>query len=350
MNSTTATAKADRLLLAGAVFAVLGWLAMSIAPASAFAKSKSVDVEIPYEATLLKTPAIAAPYYLNAAGGNDLVVSNESGGVFSVTLAGKVKELASKAKVKHPGGVAVAPKGFGSYAGQVFVITADSPKGPCRVDRIEKGGAVAKFADLPDAGGAKPTECRDLAFGPAGTGYAGKLFAETSGNSAIYAIDSAGKAKVFGDYAKPLGFELDTINFTTAHDPKAPNAMLVGMRPKMNAVAKIGRLGVVGPDGKLADNPYMVGFTRPTGVATSPAGWGSYPDMMFIADAAKMANAKGAGDGLVLRVYKGIARSFAGNLGDPISLKFIGRKMVISDPAARGRAGEGAIVVISSML
>jgi hypothetical protein len=346
MNFSTTSKANNRILIGVAALAALLWPLA----AQAASKPKGIDIEIPYEATLLKTPGLKAPYYLNPDG-HEMVVSDQAGGVFRVTMAGKVTELAGKAKVKHPAGVAIAPAGFGSYAGQVFVLTAADPKSACEVDRIDNSGAVSKFADLPDAAGGKAIDCRDLEFGPAGSPYAGKLYAETSANSTIYAIDSTGKASVFGSYDKPLGFELMTIGFLPSNDPKAPNAMLAGMRPKMGGASKIGRLGVIGADGKLKDDPYLVGFIRPTGFGYSPGGWGSYPNAFFIADTGKLAEQNhGEADGTLLRVYKGVARPFAGRLVDPTCLKFIGNKMVLCDPAAKGKAGDGAIVVISSML
>ncbi len=350
MNSSKSTGN-KRLLTAAVLGAALAAASTLDAPPRALAagKSKGIDVEIPYEATFLKT-SLVSPLYVNQAGGG-MVASDAAGGVYSVTLSGKTTELAGKSKVKHPAGVASAPSGFGS-AGQVYVLASgDDPKGPCEVDAIDKSGGVTTFAKLPDAPSGKPIDCRDLEFGAAGTPYAGKLYAATSGNSAIYAIDASGKATVFGSYDKPLAFDLTTIGFAPADDPKAPNMMLVGMRPKLEGAAKVGRIGVVGPDGKLKDDPYLVGFIRPSGFGTSPTNWGSYGDTFFIADFGRPASSEGgATDGALYRVYKGVARPFASNFADPTSLKFIGGKMVIADPAIKGASGSGGVVVISSLL
>src|SRR5215831_12662238 len=270
-------------------------------------KKKGIDVEIPYEATVLKT-SLVSPLYINEASGG-MVVSDGAGGVYAVTLAGKSTEL------------------------------------------VDKSGSVSTFAKLPDAGGGKPTECRDLQFGAKGTAYAGKLYAATSGNSAIYAIDAAGKAAVFGSYDKPNAWDLTTIGFATGNDSKAPNMMLVGLRLKTGGASKLGRIGIVGPDGKLKDDPYLVGFVRPSGFGTSPPNWGSYGGVFFIADYGKPASEEGGiGDGAIYRVYKDVPRPYASNLADPTSMKFIGGKMFIADPAIKGKPGQGGIVVISSLL
>lgn len=347
MNSSTR--KTGNLFIAGAAAIFTLTAAVSIfANVALAAKAKGVDVEIPYDGSQLKTPAIKQPLYLQPVGGK-LIVSDAAGGVYSVTMSGTAKAIADKTKVAHPAGLAEAPVGFGAYAGEVFVLNSpDGAKGTCEVERIDKSGAVSTFAKLPDVGANKATSCRDLEFAPAGA-YAGKLFAAVSGNSTIYAIDSSGKASAFGTFDKPLAFDLSAIAFAASNDTKAPGKMLVGMRPRMTGASKIGRIAVVGPDGKMNNDPYLVGFINPTGFGNSPANWGSYGDVFMIADSGKPAEHGGATDGSIYRVYKGVARPFAGNLADPNCLKFVGAKMILADPSANG-PHSGAIVVISSML
>jgi hypothetical protein len=315
----------------------------------ASAAGKGLDVEIPFEIKALKTPGLVAPYFLQEKAGN-VVVSDQAGGVFSVTLGGKVTPLADKTKIKNPAGVAIGPAGFGSYAGDVFVLAAAGDiKAPCEVERIDKSGAVSTFAKLPDAGAAA-TECRDLEFGRAGTPFAGKLYAATSGNATIYSVDSSGKAAAFGTYDKPVPFELTTITFAPASDSKAPNLMLVGMRARIGGASKVGRISMIGADGKMKDDVYLVGFIRPSGFAWSPSNFGSYGDELLIADTGKFASENDNDrDGTVYRVEKGIARPFAEGLMDPTDMKFVGSKAVICDPAEKGK-GQGAIVIISSLL
>lgn len=321
----------------------------SVTNSIASAASKGLDVEVPYEITALKAPGLVAPYFLQSNHGV-MVVSDQAGGVFSVTFGGKVTELAGKSKIKNPAGVAVAPAGFGSYEGNVFVLAAAGDiKAPCEVELIDKSGAVSTFAKLPDAGAA-PTECRDLEFGAAGTPFAGKLYAATSGNSTIYSINSSGKASIFGTYNKPVAFELTTMTFAPASDSKAASMMLVGMRVKAVGPSKVGRIGIVGADGKMKDEVYVVGFIRASGFAWSPSNFGSYGDELMIADTGKFGSENNyERDGVIYRVEKGVAREFAGGLVDPTDMKFIGSKAVICDPAEKGK-GQGAIVIISSLL
>src|SRR5208282_4562247 len=219
--------------VAALIVAAMPGLTNSIARAS----GAGLDVEVPFEINALKAPGLVAPYFLQDNHGA-MVVSDQAGGVFSVTFGGKEKTLAGKAKIKNPAGIAIAPAGFGSYEGNVFVLAAGDIKGPCEVERIDKSGAVSTFAKLPDAGA---TECRDLELGAAEIPFLGKLYAATTGNAAIYSIDSSGKAALFGTYKQPVAFELTTIGFPPASDSKAAGTMLVGMRAKGGFAAKVGR-------------------------------------------------------------------------------------------------------------
>jgi len=337
------TILAIALSVAALAIAALPGLTNSIARAS----GAGLDVEVPFEIKALKAPGLVAPYFLQDNHGT-MVVSDQAGGVYSVTFGGKATALADKTKIRNPAGVAIGPSGFGSYEGNVFVLAAAGGiKGACEVERIDKSGAVSTFAKLPDAGA---TECRDLEFGAASSPFAGKLYAAASGNATIYAVDSSGKASVFGAYTKPLSFELTTITFPPASDSKAAGMMLVGMRAKGSFASKVGRISIVGPDGKMKDEVYLVGFIRPSGFAWSPSSFGSYGDELLIADTGKFASENNnERDGNIYRVERDIARPFASGLMDPTDLKFIGNKAVICDPAEKGK-GEGAIVIISSLL
>jgi hypothetical protein len=334
---------ATALSVAALTIVALPGLTNSIARAS----GAGLDVEVPFEIKALKAPGLVAPYFIQDNHGA-MVVSDQAGGVFSVTFGGKATPLADKTKIKNPAGVAIGAAGFGSYEGNVFVLAATGNiKGPCEVERIDKSGAVSTFAKLPDAAA---TECRDLEFGAAETPFAGKLYAATSGNSTVYSIDSSGKASAFGTFNKPVLFELTTITFAPASDSKAAGMMLVGMRAKGGFASKVGRISMVGADGKMKDEVYLVGFIRPSGFAWSPSSFGSYGDELMIADTGKFASENdNERDGNIYRVEKGLARPFASGLMDPTDLKFIGSKAVICDPAEKGK-GQGAIVIISSLL
>jgi hypothetical protein len=114
----------------------------------------------------------------------------------------------------------------------------------------------------------------------------------------------------------------------------------------------VGRIGVLGPDGKQKTE-YLVGFVNPTGWGYAPAGFGGgYAGNLFIVDAGKPAAKNDADrDGNVYRIDdKGVTRPFASGLVDPNCFRIVGNTMVIADPSEQGKPGKGAIVVISSML
>jgi hypothetical protein len=337
MNSRT---RSNRFLS----FVALSAMTVASLGLSRMAFGAGLDVEIPFEIKPLKS-SVVAPYFIADDKGT-IIVSDQAGGIYSVTMAGKATSLAPKTKLKNPAGVAVGPAGFGSGAGQYFVLNTNDIKDACEVDQVDKSGNVTTFSKLP----AGATDCRDLEFGAAGTPFAGKLYAATTGNATIYAIDSSGKATAFGSYDKPVPFELTTIGFAPASDPKAPGMMLVGMRAKMAGAAKVGRVAIVGPDGKMKDDVYLVGFIRPSGFGYSPASFGTYDSVFFIVDTGRFVTENnGERDGAVYRLEKGIARPYASGLMDPTDMKFFGSKMVIADPAEKGK-GAGSLVVITSMM
>lgn len=329
------------------VLASSGILGERIAQA---AEGKGLDIEIAYEIKALKITGATSPVYAQVDGGK-LIFSDASGAVMSAPMGGG--KATTLAKVANPSGVAIAPAGFGSYAGQVFVASGSDEKTPCEIMRIG-GTSATSFAKLPDAGklnGGKATECRDLEFGIAGSPFAGKLYAVANGNGTIYEVDSSGTAKAFATFDGTPAYEISSIAFAAANDPKAPNTMLAGMRPRMEIAGRVGRINVIGADGKQKTE-YLVGFVNPTGWGYAPDGFGNYGGNLIIVDAGKPAATNAAErDGNVYRVdNKGVTRPFASGLVDPNCLRITGNTMVIADPAEQGKPGKGAIVVISSML
>ncbi len=351
MNWTRKNSWWGFMMAAGVVAAVVlassGIFGAQIANAAA---GKGLDVEIAYEIKALKIAGATSPLYVQVDHGK-LIFSDASGAVMSAPMSGG--NSTTLAKVANPAGVAIAPAGFGAYTGQVFVASGADEKAPCEIMRIG-GAAATSFAKLPDAGklnGGKASECRDLEFGAVGSPFAGKLYAVSNGNATIYEIDSSGKAKAFATFDSAPVFEITNVSFAAPNDPKAPNAMLVGLRPHMEIAAKVGRISVFGPDGK-PKTEYLVGFVNPTGWGYAPSGFGSYAGNLFVLDSGKAAAKNNADrDGQVYRVdNKGVVRPFASGLVDPNCLRITGSAMVIADPSEQGKPGKGAIVVISSML
>jgi hypothetical protein len=334
-------------VLAAVTAASSGIFGARIANAAA---GKGLDIEIAYEIKAVKITGSTSPVYVQVDNGK-LIFSDASGAVMSAPIEGG--SATTLAKVANPAGVAIAPAGFGSYTGQVFVASGSDEKTPCEIMRIG-GTSASSFAKLPDAGkvnGGKATECRDLEFGAPGSPFAGKLYAVSNGNASIYEIDSSGKAKAFATFDGTPAYEISSIAFASANDPKAPNTMLAGMRPRLEIAGRVGRIGVLGTDGK-EKTEYLVGFVNPTGWGYAPAGFGSYAGNLIIVDGGRpAAKNESERDGNIYRVDdKGVTRPFASGMVDPNCLRISGNTLVIADPSEQGKPGKGAIVVVSSML
>ena len=87
------------LSVAVLAIAALPGLTNSIARAS----GAGLDVEVPFEIKALKAPGLVAPYFIQDNHGT-MVVSDQAGGVYSVTFGGKATALADKTKIKNPAG------------------------------------------------------------------------------------------------------------------------------------------------------------------------------------------------------------------------------------------------------
>ena len=353
MNSRKSTSRrgGGSGFLAGAI-AIAAAMAMALAPPARAQEGKGYSAEdFGFEMGPVKAKGLLAPVYAQAAGDSVVVSDVAAGGVFSVAVVGGNATAAGK--IKQPAGVAIAPDGFGSYGGQIFVLAPEGgdAKAPCAVARVDKSGAVSSFAKLPAAGslgGGKPTECRDLEFGAAGSPFAGKLYAVTNGNATIYEIESGGKARALGTYDKPLAWEIHNIGFAPAGDSKAPNAMLLSARPRSETASRVGRIAIIDASGKMRDEFYLVGLIRPTGFAFAPEGFDNHAGVLFVADQGKLAaENKGERAGRVYRLFKGMPREYATGLVDPTCLRFAGKTMVLCDPAARGKTNSGALVTIA---
>jgi len=91
-------------------FSVFSVFAFAILTVAAFpgltnsiarASGAGLDVEVPFEIKALKAPGLVAPYFIQDNHGT-MVVSDQAGGVFSVTFGGKATALADKSKINYP--------------------------------------------------------------------------------------------------------------------------------------------------------------------------------------------------------------------------------------------------------
>ncbi len=85
--------------------AALPGLTNSIARAS----GPGLEVEVPFEIKALKAPGLVAPYFIQDNHGT-MVVSDQAGGVYSVTFGGKATPLADKTKTQKSGRIGNRPR------------------------------------------------------------------------------------------------------------------------------------------------------------------------------------------------------------------------------------------------
>ena len=168
------------------------------------AAGKGLDIEIAYEIKALKITGATSPVYAQVESGK-LIFSDTSGVVMSAPMGGG--SATTLAKVANPSGVAIAPAGFGSYAGQVFVASGSDAKTPCEIMRIG-GASASSFARLPDAGklnGGKATECRDLEFARREVPSPASSMRSPTATATIYEIDSQRQGQGLRDLRRHSG-------------------------------------------------------------------------------------------------------------------------------------------------
>src|SRR5260370_34251952 len=76
----------------------------SVTNSIARAAGKGLDVEVPFEIKALKTPGLVAPNFLQDDHGT-MVVSDQAGRAFSVTVAGQGTPPSGKSKIKNTAGL-----------------------------------------------------------------------------------------------------------------------------------------------------------------------------------------------------------------------------------------------------
>ena len=111
---------------------------------------------------------------------------------------GKISVLAGLGKLLPVAGFDVAPASFGAFAGQIFSLAQgkvgmEGATANHVIQRIDpnKGFAASVFCTLPAAGTANQGISGigvDARFGPEGGPFAGKFFAATAFNNAIYQV------------------------------------------------------------------------------------------------------------------------------------------------------------------
>jgi hypothetical protein len=279
--------------------------------------------------------------WINDDGGEE----NEKGSrLLALDAKGKTSTLVDLGKLLPVTGFDIAPTNFGSYGGQIFSLAQAKVAAPGAtanhiIQRIDpnEGYEASVFCTLPPAGTANQGVSGfgvDARFGPEGTPFAGKFFAVTAFNNAIYQVTADGACTPFvifeGKQAgSPTGlaFSLDgkTMLVTLARGD------IVGA-----PTGKTGAIVAVSPDATIAEKPFVEGLSRPMGMDFASKTFGQYAGQLFVADVENiqvpvpMTQAL-AMDGKVYRVADGALHLVASGFFNPVGVRFIGDKLWVSD-------------------
>lgn len=326
-------------------------------PASTeYLSAPQVTVETGYHARVLVPPGtFYDPLFPIAGEGDDIWLNDDGGeegegggGIYSIGPDGGVRTLVAVGKIPPPTAIDRAPKSFAPYSGQIFALAqpkkgwagATSNHVILRMD--PKTWEPVRFAELPSAGSRNQGVSGagvDMLFGPDGTAFAGRLFAVTLLNNAIYEIrpDGAARAFVVMESVRPrqpvcLAFAKiqgeDRMVVSTANGNFSQRRQVPGF-------ATITQVTV---DGKVLPQFLVEDLLAPSGLAYAPAGFGPYAGNLFIADLGGLMPTPAPRDkppprnGRVLRVdQSGKAIPFAQGFASPLGLRFVGRRMVVCD-------------------
>jgi len=282
----------------------------------------------------------------------DVVWINDDGGeegekgsrLLTLDAEGKISVLAGLGKLLPVTGFDVAPASFGSFEGQIFSlaqakVSAEGATANHIIQRIDpnKDYEASVFCTLPTAGTANKGVSGfgvDARFGPEGSPFAGKFFAVTAFNNAIYQVTPDGACTPFvifeGKHAgAPTGLAFSL-------DGKSMLVTLVKGEIVGAPTGKNGGIVAVAADGKVADKPLVEGLSRPMGIDIAPKTFGQYADQIFVADVddiqvpVPMTQGLKA-DGKIYRVADGALHLVASGFLNPAGVKFIGDKLWISD-------------------
>jgi len=181
-------------------------------------------------------------------------------------------------------GFDVAPASFGAFAGQIFSlaqgkVAMEGATANHVIQRIEpnNGYATSVFCTLPTAGTANQGISgfgTDARFGPEGSPFAGKFFAVTSFNNAIYQVLPDGTCTPFVIFDEKRFGSPQCLAFSA--DGKSM-WVTVAQGDIMGApTSKAGAIVEVSAEGQVADKPLVKGLTNPVGLDIAPKAFGPY--------------------------------------------------------------------------
>ncbi len=344
------------------IVALSGWLGAAVLPA---AQAESVANEVVdrllASPTIQTEPGFAAKVLIPPGQLYDPLVMrpmgkvtwlNDDGGeekdkgsrLLALSADGDISVLAGLGKLLPTVGFDLAPQGFGDYGGQIFSLA--QPKVAMEgalvnhvIQRVDptQDYATSIFCTLPGAGGKKIAGFGlDARFGPPGSPFAGRLFAVTIYNDAIYQVTADGKCTPFvvfdgQRYSAPamLAFAPDG------------QSMLVsvsrGPFDITSTATPAGAIVRVSPTGEIAAQPVYEGPGRPMGMDYAPADFGAFGGQLFFADIGlfqvpvPMTQAMNADGKLYRLTATGKAVLVARGFHNAMGVQFIGHRLWVTD-------------------
>jgi hypothetical protein len=223
----------------------------------------------------------AGTVWINDDGGQE---GDKGSRILALDPNGKVSTVVALGRLLPVTGFDIAPASFGRYRGQIFSLAQPevTDSGAIKnhiVQRIdpmtEKEGSV--FCTLPRAG----TEGQGVAgygietlFGPEGSPFAGRFFAVTIMNNAVYQATPDGRCIPFvifdqQKWGKPFGLTFS---------PDGQHMLVSTSNERQGAIAR------VRADGTIETEPLVRGeHLQLTAMSYAPNGFGDYAGELFVA-------------------------------------------------------------------
>jgi len=279
--------------------------------------------------------------WLNDDGGEE---EGKGSRLLAVDQTGNMSPVVGLGKILTMVGFDIAPPSFGEWAGQVFVLTQPKEAMPGAlanhlIQRLDPKNdyAATVVCTLPEAGPLKIAGFgADARFGPEGSPFAGKFYAVTILNNAIYQVTPDGKCSPFIIFDGQQYSAPGVITFSP--DGKS---MLVSVSRGPFDIASTaeptGAIVRVTPEGKVEDKPVFDGQGRPMGMGFAPEGFGSYSGQLFFSEIGMfqipvpMTQALKA-DGKLYRITpEGKPELVASGFHNPMGVRFIDKKLWVTD-------------------
>ena len=264
--------------------------------------------------------------------GSRMLAVNSEGAVRVLVDADKLAPISA--------GFDIAPADFGAYGGQIFALSQPEIGDSGGVEnyilqRIDPNDdyAVSVFCTLPELDAKRTSGIGvDASFGPAGSPFAGKLYAVSTLNGTIYEATPDGRCVPFVTFdAEEHGGPL-YLRFA----PDGQSILLTVVRGGIFNARGTAILRVH-PDGRIDEKALAEGETMFGGLDFAPAGFGKYAGQLFVVEVGFYEIPVPLGqalrpDGRVHRVTpEGKLELVVSGLINPWGLRFIGDKLWVAD-------------------